>query len=62
MPLVSVFGSDLNWALRDAIAYSGSYEQIYRKHFGIEATEVNRGRNTLNEGSPIMLSFPGLLG
>ncbi|KAL7531400.1 hypothetical protein ACHAXR_004019 [Thalassiosira sp. AJA248-18] len=58
MPFASVFGSDLNWALRDAIAYSGSYDQIYRKHFGIEATETSRGRNTLNKGGPLMLSFP----
>ncbi|KAL7538347.1 hypothetical protein ACHAXR_008492 [Thalassiosira sp. AJA248-18] len=60
MPLVSVFGSDLNWALRDAIAYSGSYEQIYKNHFGSKATEVNRGRNTLNKGGPMIRSFPGL--
>ncbi|KAL7538937.1 hypothetical protein ACHAXR_008892, partial [Thalassiosira sp. AJA248-18] len=60
MPLVSVFGSSLRWALRDAIAYSGSYDQIYIKHFGSEASEVDRGRNTLNKGGPQHHSFPSL--
>ncbi|KAL7532683.1 hypothetical protein ACHAXR_006036 [Thalassiosira sp. AJA248-18] len=36
MPFSSVFGLDLNWALRDAISYGGSYGQIYRKLFGSE--------------------------
>jgi len=34
MPLMSIFGSEFNWALRDAIYYSGSYDQIYTKNFG----------------------------
>ncbi|KAL7538406.1 hypothetical protein ACHAXR_011016 [Thalassiosira sp. AJA248-18] len=59
MPLVSVFGSSLRWALRDAIDCSGSYEQLYVKHFG-EVSEVDRGRNTLNKGGPLLHSFPGL--
>ena len=29
MPLVSVFGSEFASALRDAIAYSGNYDEIY---------------------------------
>mmetsp|Transcript_13888 Transcript_13888/g.30279 ORF Transcript_13888/g.30279 Transcript_13888/m.30279 type:complete len:405 (+) Transcript_13888:949-2163(+) len=48
MPLVPVFGSYLNWALRDAIAYIGSYDEINSKNFGSNV-EAFRGRNTLNE-------------
>jgi len=60
MPLMSIFGSEFNWALRDAIYYSGSYDRIYKKHFGV-VSEEDRGRNYLNEyGSPQIHSFPGL--
>mmetsp|Transcript_35231 Transcript_35231/g.61868 ORF Transcript_35231/g.61868 Transcript_35231/m.61868 type:complete len:476 (-) Transcript_35231:287-1714(-) len=60
MPLMSIFGSEFNWALRDAIYYSGSYDQIYTKHFG-DVLEENRGRNILNnKGGPQIHSFPGL--
>jgi len=55
MPLASVFGSYYSWALRDAIAYSGSYDEIHSKHFGSEV--ATRGRNAVNEGGPLMLSF-----
>ena len=48
-----------NWVLRDAIAYIGSYDQIYTKHFG-DVLEEERGRNTLNKGGPQIHSFPGL--
>jgi len=58
MPLVSVFGSHFNWALRDAIVYSGSYEQVYLRNFGNNDTAAFRGRNTLNKGGPLMLSIP----
>ena len=58
LPLVSVFGSHLNWALRDAIVYSGSYDQIYSRNFGSNISEAFRGRNTLNEGGPLMHSLP----
>lgn len=60
MPLMSVFGSEFSWALRDAISYSGSYDEIYRKYFG-DVAEENRGRNTLNnKGGPQLHSLPGL--
>ena len=60
MPLLPVFGSEFKWALRDAIYYSGSYDRIYKKHFGV-VSEEDRGRNYLNEyGSPQIHSFPGL--
>ena len=29
IPLTSVFGSEYNWALRDAISYSGSYNENF---------------------------------
>ena len=55
MPLVTIFGNDLGWALRDAIAYSGSHADIYSRNFDDE----ERGRKRLNEGGPILLSlFP----
>jgi len=57
MPLVSVFGSHLNWALRDAIVYSGSYDQIYARNFGSNVSEAFRGQNTLNKGGPLLHSF-----
>jgi hypothetical protein len=60
LPLSPIFGSDFNWALRDAIAYSGSYDQLYTKNFG-EVLEEDRGRNNLNnKGGPQLHSFPGL--
>jgi len=61
MPFVSIFGSDFKWALRDAIAYSGNYDEIYRRNFGV-LSEAERGRNYLNEdGGPQIHSFPGLI-
>jgi len=59
MPLVTVFGSKLEWALKDAIAYSGGYDQMYGNHFGFVAEE-SRGRNNLNKNGPQIHSFPGL--
>ena len=60
MPLVSVFGGDLSWALRDVIAYSGSYDELFTKHFGNTASGIGFGRNALNQGGPMMYSIPGL--
>jgi len=59
MPLMNIFGSEFTWALRDATAYSGSYDQIYTKYFG-EVRVEDRGRNMLNKGGPQTHSFPGL--
>lgn len=60
MPLVSIFGSELSWALRDVVSYSGNYDEIYTAHFG-EVLEEGRGRNRLNdESGPQMHSFDGL--
>ena len=63
MPLVTLFGSELNWALRDAIFYSGSYDEIHAQNFGFgskNVSEADRGRCSLNRGGPLMLSFPHL--
>ena len=57
MPLSSIFGDDLRWALRDAVAYSGSYGELYAKNFG--CTEQT-GRNVLNNEGPRIHSFSGL--
>jgi len=59
MPLMLMFGADAAWMMKDAISYSGSYDQLYRKNFGIIG-EKDRGRNTLNDGGPQLHSFPGL--
>jgi len=59
MPLMTLFGRNFKWALRDAIAYSGSYDEIYKNYFDDVAKE-DRGRNILNDDSgPQMHSFPG---
>ena len=57
MPLVSAFGSYFSWALRDVIAYSGRYDEMFEKHFRSEVAGTSQGRNTLNEGGPLLLSF-----
>jgi len=59
MPLLPWFGSEFEWALKDVIRYSGSYDEIYEKHFGDVAKE-DRGRNQLNEQGPVQHSIPGL--
>lgn len=57
MPLVSIFGTELSWALRDAVFYSGNYDEVYTAHFG-EVSKESRGRNRLNDGGgPQMHSF-----
>ncbi|KAL7533568.1 hypothetical protein ACHAWF_009709 [Thalassiosira exigua] len=64
MPLVSLFGPSFYWSLRDAISYSGNYDEIYwgnfRSIFGTGYLEQLvreehyfrniRGRNILNQG------------
>jgi len=60
MPLISIFGSNSSWALRDAISYSGSYDEIYARNFGSGVAKSARGRNTLNDGGPLMLPFLNL--
>ena len=60
MPMISLYGNELRWSLRDAISYWGGYDEIYSAYFGVAGTK--RGRNSLNEnGSPQIHSFPGLL-
>ena len=58
MPLNSLFGQDMLWSLKDAIAANGNYDDIYVKNFG---KEDSRGRNVLNaDGGPQLLDIPGL--
>lgn len=59
MMLLPFFGEDFEWALRDVIHYTGSYDELYEKNFGIVPKE-ERGRNQLNEGGPLLYSMPGL--
>lgn len=46
MPLVSLFGADLERVLRDTILAVGNYDEMYRRVFGQNASRV--GRNMLN--------------
>jgi len=60
MPLIYLFGGAFTWALRDALAYSGNYDELYMRNFG-DVLEEDRGRNALNEWSdPQIHSIPGL--
>jgi len=60
MPLVSFFGDHFNWALRDAIAYSGNYDELYTKNFG-DVAKADRGRNVLNHNTgPLIQYLPDL--
>ena len=58
MPFVSVFGKELRWALKDAIASSGSYDKICIRNFGNRSSEACINRNTLSNSGPLMHSFP----
>ncbi|KAK1733036.1 amino acid ABC transporter [Skeletonema marinoi] len=46
MPLVNLFGTDMERLLRDAILAVGNYDEMYRRVFGQNATRV--GLNMLN--------------
>lgn len=59
LPLVPLFGGELSFALRDAVAYSGNYDHIYTKNFGSGLFGSTRGRNSLNEGGPLLHPLPG---
>lgn len=61
MPPASIFGSGSDWALRDAILYSGGYGQIYEKNFNGSVSEASLGRNTLTKGGPMMHSLSSTL-
>lgn len=59
MPLMSSFGNDMLWALRDATSANGNYDQIYLKNFNV--SDDSRGRNALNsKKGPQLLDMPGL--
>jgi len=61
MPLIPIFRNDFipKWALRDAIFYTGSYHELYKKNF--PAAPDDRGRNQVNDDDgPQIHSFPGL--
>jgi len=58
VPFASIFGDDHRWSMRDAVSYSDSYDELYKKHFGIDTV---RGRNGLNRiTGPQLHSLPGL--
>ena len=57
MPLILLFGNDMMWALRDALAATGNYDEIYLMNFG--TVDVFRGRNDLNSNrEPQLLDMP----
>jgi len=55
MPLVSLFGSDFLWAMRDSISYGGNYDELYENNFG---SRFDRGRNEVNSHSGPQLLAP----
>jgi hypothetical protein len=58
MPLISLFGNDMFWSLKDAISANGNYDEIYSSNFN---NVENRGRNALNtDQMPELLDMPGL--
>jgi hypothetical protein len=60
MPLISLFGVDMFWALRDAISAHGNYYELYYKNFG-DVDDNKMGPNALNnEKGPQLLDMPGL--
>lgn len=56
MPLVSLFGSDFLWAMRDSVSYGGNYDELYEKNFD---SRSDRGRNEINSHSGPQLLAPG---
>ncbi len=60
MPLVSLFGSDFLWAMRDAVSYGGNYDELYENNF--ESRSSRRGRNEVNSRSgPQLLAPPEIM-
>ena len=57
MPLISLYGEDMFWALRDAMSANGNYDEIYLDNFNVTKS---RGRNALNYDGPQLLDMPGL--
>ncbi|EJK75467.1 hypothetical protein THAOC_02808 [Thalassiosira oceanica] len=58
MPLISVYGSNIGWALKDAISYSGSYSQILSENF--PQSMAATGRNCIHKDGPLRHSIPGI--
>jgi hypothetical protein len=61
MPLVPIFGNNVNWALRDAVQAIGNWNELYEKNFRSDTQLLDsssRGRNALNDGGPKLHSFP----
>ena len=57
---MSLYGYEFHWDVRDAIAFSGSYNTIYEHKFG-DIPYEERGQNVLNSRcGPESDSFPGL--
>ncbi|EJK69703.1 hypothetical protein THAOC_09013, partial [Thalassiosira oceanica] len=65
MPLSAIFGSDLSWALRDAVKTSGNYGTMMKRNFPeyqLTGDDRDSTRNVLNTGQPMMHVYPGLIG
>lgn len=58
IPFTSIFGSELRWSLRDALSYSGSYDKLFTKHFGIDSERGRNGLNRIFEAGPQLHSLP----
>jgi hypothetical protein len=59
MPILSLYGNDMQWSLKDALLAHGNYDEIYLNNFD---AEVSRGGNALYDGlpQPQLLDMPGL--
>ena len=62
MPLLSIFGSEFDWALRDALNFGGSYDEIYSKNFG-DASRIDKRTELCQRRSPPnpFLSWPSTM-
>lgn len=58
IPFTSIFGSEMRWSLRDALSYSGSYDRLFAKHFGIDSVRGRNGLNRIFEAGPQLHSLP----
>ena len=59
-PFASIFGYEMRWSLRDAVSYSGPYDMLFKKHFGIGSVRARNGLNRMDEAGPQLHSLPSI--
>lgn len=60
VPFASIFGYEMRWSLRDAVSYSGPYDMLFKKHFGIGPVRERNGLNRMDEAGPQLHSLPSI--